>query len=165
MSEITVSFCTEKYKLVPIEATDAMAVAAIGASLGNEQQINGLNYYAAMLAAVPAIQPGVVVHEGEPFAHFQMNRGWNSYEEVIPSAAGSEGVIAAYTHPPKPAQDDAALIDLIRQAKVALDTCAIGGYRDIDGDKHKTWWFDEAQIKAAIAAIASLNGTRRNNGR
>lgn len=35
----------------------------------------------------------------EPFAYFQRNEGWNCWEEVIASAAGEPGVVAAYRHP------------------------------------------------------------------
>ncbi|MGN5375849.1 hypothetical protein [Sphingomonas hankookensis] len=38
----------------------------------------------------------------EPFAHFQWNSGWSSWEQVVPEAAGQEGVIAAYRTPPPP---------------------------------------------------------------
>lgn len=44
---------------------------------------------------------------GKPFAHFQWNPGWRVWQQVIPEAAGNEGVIAAYRAPPthEPAGD------------------------------------------------------------
>jgi len=46
------------WKLVPIEPTDAMAVAAIEVTLGNPA-INGVAQYRAMIAASPVAQPEV----------------------------------------------------------------------------------------------------------
>lgn len=42
----------------------------------------------------------------------------------------------------------------VSQALAALKSCRTGGYRDVDGDYAKTWWFDEALVKAALAALA-----------
>lgn len=42
------------WKLVPIEATENMARAAIAAHFENKMQINGLNYWSAMLNAAPS---------------------------------------------------------------------------------------------------------------
>ena len=56
------------WKLVPLEPTDRMAAAAIGASLKDSVAINGLLQYKAMLAAAPIapameqpVQPASVV--------------------------------------------------------------------------------------------------------
>lgn len=46
------------WKMVPIEPTDAMAVAAIEVTLGNPA-INGVAQYRAMIAAAPIAQPEV----------------------------------------------------------------------------------------------------------
>jgi hypothetical protein len=45
----------------------------------------------------------------EPFAYFQWNSGWNHWEQVIDSAVGEPGVVAAYRAPVvTPAQQEAA---------------------------------------------------------
>ena len=38
--------------------------------------------------------------KAQPFAYFQINPGWNTWEEVTPAAAGEDGVEAAYLAPP-----------------------------------------------------------------
>ena len=47
------------YQLVPIEPTDAMAIAAVKASLQNPA-INGVAIFRAMLAAAPATPQGKI---------------------------------------------------------------------------------------------------------
>lgn len=44
----------------------------------------------------PAEQSRAGTAEQVPFAYFQFNRGWNRWEEVITSASGEDGVVAAY---------------------------------------------------------------------
>lgn len=39
----------------------------------------------------------------------------------------------------------------LERLRVAIKSCKTGGYRDIDGDFRKTWWFDEKLVSAAIA--------------
>lgn len=63
-----------------------------------------------------------------------MQRGWDAWQ-----AAEAESA--------------AEIADLRRQledARKALATCETGGYCDVDGDFCKTYWFDEALVKAAI---------------
>lgn len=48
----TVTFDEKKWKLVPIEPTDEMCIAAISASLG-DKAINGKPQWDAMIAAAP----------------------------------------------------------------------------------------------------------------
>lgn len=61
----------------------------------------------------------------EPFAYFQRNEGWNSWEEVIPSAAGQEGVVAAYRRPApvRPAREltDAEIWETFEKARNGSD--------------------------------------------
>lgn len=57
------------WKLVPVEPTDAMAVAAIKVTLGNPS-VNGVDQYRAMLAeapAAPAAANGAMTDESEAF--------------------------------------------------------------------------------------------------
>lgn len=42
---------------------------------------------------------------------------------------------------------------LLQQAVEALKTCDQGGYRDVDGDWCKTYWYDVEKVKAAIASL------------
>lgn len=56
-----------------------------------------------------------------------------------------DGTYSLYLRPVEPA---------VSQALAALKSCRTGGYRDVDGDYAKTWWFDEALVKAALAALA-----------
>ncbi|WP_447910536.1 hypothetical protein [Brevundimonas bullata] len=37
--------------------------------------------------------------EQKPFAHFQWNEGWRSWEQVVDEAAGQPRVVAAYRFP------------------------------------------------------------------
>lgn len=38
---------------------------------------------------------------GVPFAFFRWNSGWGHWEQVVPEAAGEDGVVAAYREPPQ----------------------------------------------------------------
>lgn len=51
----TITFDDSIYKLVPLEPTDEMALEGLKASL-DDQRINGLPQYKAMIAAAPEYQ-------------------------------------------------------------------------------------------------------------
>ena len=42
--------------------------------------------------------------EDGPFAHFQWNDSWHTWEQVVDEAAGEEGVVAAYLRPSAPSE-------------------------------------------------------------
>lgn len=45
------------WQVVPIEPTDAMAVAAVRATLDDPRSINGVAQYRSMIAAAPKVKP------------------------------------------------------------------------------------------------------------
>ena len=55
-----------------------------------------------------------------PFAYFQRHPITGTWEEVVPSAAGQDGVVAAYTSP-QPDQVRAAVIAMQEEAAQSLE--------------------------------------------
>lgn len=92
---------------------------------------------------------GVVQPQVEPVAWLaEDNTGYRGLTFISPQTA--EGAWDGFTITPLYAAPPEALL---RQAVEALETCATGGYRDVDGDWCVTHWYDKAKVDAAIAAL------------
>lgn len=76
----------------------------------------------------------------EPFAHFQWNSGWNTWEQVVPEAAGQEGVVAAYRTPPLPTDLDTRCTEIADRAVPEYRSQqSHGRYYSCTGHTAKRW--------------------------
>lgn len=72
----------------------AMKEGYIGTEANGEYRVVAADCWKAWQAALASnVQPIV---PNEPFAHFQWNSRWKSWEQVVDSAAGQPHVVAAY---------------------------------------------------------------------
>lgn len=95
----------------------------------------------------PELKPGDLI------AHFQWNYGWGNWEQVIPEAAGQDGVVAAYCAPAATASP-AAGIDREREAISPASTEGVESRAAlIDG----IW--DEAVDLLVVTGLGHLVGT------
>lgn len=60
----------------------------------------------------PELKPGDLI------AHFQWNYGWGNWEQVIPEAAGKDGVVAAYCAPAATASPESEVAEALERLVV-----------------------------------------------
>lgn len=117
----------------------------------------------ADLALAEAVSPSRLQPSGDggkPFAYFQYNEGWGTWEQVADNFASTEGVIPAYRSSPSPAKAEPSYADgyakaLEDAAKVANDYARV---IDITENPEAA----PACIAASIRALAGKDALGRD---
>lgn len=170
MTMRTVTYPTDKYKLVPIEPNDEMQID--GQEALEDCDESGA-VYRAMIAAVPDTLPGVIEHSGEPAVYQSRSRPtWDKagrWEKPWANCSEEEysyclkvrvlhdweyEVRALFTHPApsQPVERQKLSDPQIR----GIAVCDGGGYQD---DNDASWSFsDSGLLKFVRAAIEKDRG-------
>lgn len=144
----TITFDEAVYKLVPVDPTWEITVAAHGADR------TLVAAYAAMLAAVPDDLPGVVEHSGEPCAWFEKSSNFKDTWFLVYKPNTIAETKPLFDHPP--AQPDTTAL----QARIAeLDAENITAHRKLaasDLDAKTAWGRYENANKCRIVTESQL---------